>query len=69
MAPIERRVAPSHGRRRVHGDVGADRSGAFREVYSKARPIILEPVMRLAVESPGEFQGAVLKTVMQRRGM
>jgi elongation factor G len=43
--------------------------GAFREVYSKARPIILEPVMKLAVESPGEFQGGVLKTVMQRRGI
>jgi elongation factor G len=42
--------------------------GAFREVYAKARPIILEPVMKLAVESPGEFQGSVLKTVMQRRG-
>jgi len=42
--------------------------GAFREVYGKARPIILEPVMKLAVESPGEFQGSVLKTVMQRRG-
>jgi elongation factor G len=43
--------------------------GAFREVYAKARPIIFEPVMKLAVESPGEFQGGVLKTVMQRRGM
>ncbi len=42
--------------------------GAFRETYSKARPIILEPVMKLAVESPTEFQGAVLKTIMQRRG-
>jgi elongation factor G len=42
--------------------------GAFRAVYSTARPIILEPVMKLAVETPGEFQGSVLKTVMQRRG-
>jgi elongation factor G len=42
--------------------------GAFRAVYSEARPIILEPVMKLVVESPGEFQGSVLKTVMQRRG-
>jgi len=42
--------------------------GAFRAVYSQARPIVLEPVMKLAVESPGEFQGTVLKTVMQRRG-
>jgi len=41
---------------------------AFRDVYKKARPIILEPVMKLAVEGPTEFQGAVLKSVMQRRG-
>jgi elongation factor G len=41
---------------------------AFREVYSRARPVVLEPVMKLEVESPTEFQGAVLKTVMQRRG-
>jgi len=41
---------------------------AFRDVYPKARPIALEPVMKLAVETPTEFQGAVLKTVMQRRG-
>jgi elongation factor G len=42
--------------------------GAFRQAYPLARPIILEPVMRLAVEGPQEFQGAVLKSVMQRRG-
>jgi elongation factor G len=42
--------------------------GAFRDVYGRARPIILEPVMKLEVEGPQEFQGAVLKTVMQRRG-
>jgi elongation factor G len=42
--------------------------GAFREVYPRAKPIILEPVMKLGVEGPGEFQGVVLKTVMQRRG-
>jgi elongation factor G len=41
---------------------------AFREAYPKARPVVLEPVMKLEVESPSEFQGAVLKTVMQRRG-
>jgi elongation factor G len=41
---------------------------AFRDVYPKAKPIVLEPVMKLEVESPTEFQGAVLKTVMQRRG-
>ena len=41
---------------------------AFRDVYPKAKPVVLEPVMKLEVESPVEFQGAVLKTVMQRRG-
>ena len=42
--------------------------GAFREVYPRAKPIILEPIMKLAVEGPAEFQGAMLKTIMQRRG-
>ena len=42
--------------------------GAFREVYGRAKPIILEPIMTLAVEGPSEFQGAVIKTIMQRRG-
>jgi elongation factor G len=42
--------------------------GAFRSCYGAAKPIILEPVMKLAVEGPAEFQGAVLKTIMQRRG-
>ncbi|MBW2695482.1 MAG: elongation factor G [Deltaproteobacteria bacterium] len=42
--------------------------GAFRDFYAKARPQILEPIMKLEVEGPGEFQGAILKTIMQRRG-
>jgi len=42
--------------------------GAFRGFYPKAKPIILEPVMKLAVEGPTEFQGVILKTIMQRRG-
>jgi len=41
---------------------------AFREVYPRARPIVLEPVMKLAVEGPIEFQGSYIKSVMQRRG-
>ena len=42
--------------------------GAFRDFYSRAKPQILEPIMKLAVEGPSEFQGAILKTIMQRRG-
>ena len=43
--------------------------GAFVEVYNKCRPQILEPIMRVAVEGPGEFQGAFVRSVMQRRGV
>ncbi|NTW34951.1 MAG: elongation factor G [Syntrophobacteraceae bacterium] len=43
--------------------------GAFREAYDKADPILLEPLMRVAVETPSEFQGAVLGTLNQRRGI
>ncbi len=42
--------------------------GAFREFYARAKPQILEPIMKLAVEGPTEFQGSILKTIMQRRG-
>jgi elongation factor G len=42
--------------------------GAFREVYPRAKPSILEPIMKLEVEGPQEFQGAMLKSIMQRRG-
>jgi len=42
--------------------------GAFREFYPRARPQILEPIMKVDVEGPAEFQGAILKTIMQRRG-
>ena len=43
--------------------------GAWRSVISKAGPKILEPIMRVTVESPSEFSGNVLTTLMQRRGM
>ncbi|MBW2292209.1 MAG: elongation factor G [Deltaproteobacteria bacterium] len=42
--------------------------GAFREGFARAKPIVMEPIMKLEVEGPTEFQGAILKTIMQRRG-
>jgi len=42
---------------------------AFREVYLKCKPMILEPIMRVGVESPSEYQGAILGTINQRRGI
>jgi elongation factor G len=45
----------------------AARSG-FKEAVRRAGPVILEPVMKVVVEGPGEFQGSIFKTLMQRRG-
>ncbi len=43
--------------------------GAFREIYRKAAPQILEPIMKVVVESPNEYQGNVFASINQRRGM
>ncbi len=43
--------------------------GAFREGYAKARPVIHEPIMKVVVESPTEFQGNVMGSLNQRRGI
>ena len=43
--------------------------GAWREVYEKAKPIILEPVMKVQIEGPIEFHGGMVATMMQRRGV
>jgi elongation factor G len=44
-------------------------SGAFRSVYDQAKPSILEPVMNVSVEGPVEFQGNMIGSLNQRRGM
>jgi elongation factor G len=43
--------------------------GAFRQGYAKAKPVIQEPIMKVVVETPTDFQGAVMSTLNQRRGM
>ncbi len=43
--------------------------GAFRQGYAKASPVIMEPIMKVAVEGPSEFQGAIMGSLNQRRGM
>ncbi len=43
--------------------------GAFLEAYAKAKAVILEPVMKVVVETPPEFQGAVMGSLNQRRGI
>lgn len=43
--------------------------GAFRQAYDQAEAVLLEPLMRVVAETPSEFQGAVLGTLNQRRGL
>ncbi len=43
--------------------------GAFKQAYPKAKPFVLEPIMKLAVECPSDFQGNVMGTINQRRGL
>jgi elongation factor G len=43
--------------------------GAFKEGYLNAKPVIHEPIMKVVVETPTEFQGAVMGLLNQRRGM
>jgi elongation factor G len=42
---------------------------AFRETFMKSSPVLLEPIMRVEVEAPSEFQGAVTGDLASRRGM
>jgi len=43
--------------------------GAFKAGYQKANPVIMEPIMKVAVEGPSEFQGSVMGSINQRRGV
>ena len=41
----------------------------FKEAFMKAKPVILEPVMKVEIDTPAEFQGNVFGSINQRRGM
>ena len=43
--------------------------GAFKEGYMKAKPVIMEPIMKVSVEGPTEFQGSIMGSINQRRGI
>ena len=42
---------------------------AFKENYHKAKPIILEPVMKVSIETPSEFRGNIMAIINQNRGL
>ncbi len=41
----------------------------LREQFSKTKPQLLEPIMKVEVEAPSDFQGNVIGDLNQRRGM
>jgi elongation factor G len=41
---------------------------AFRKAMEQARPCLLEPVMKVAIEAPDEFAGALMGDLNSRRG-
>ncbi len=43
--------------------------GAFQQGYFRAKPVIQEPIMKVVVETPTAFQGPVMGSLNQRRGM
>ena len=42
---------------------------AFREAMDKAKPVLLEPLMKVEVETPDEFQGDIVGDLNRRRGV
>ena len=43
--------------------------GCFREYYKAGKPEVLEPLMTVSLEGPTEFQGDMVGTLLQRRGV
>jgi elongation factor G len=41
----------------------------FREVFKKSSPVLLEPIMKVEVETPTDFQGPVTGNLSSRRGV
>ena len=42
---------------------------AMREVFPRTRPTLLEPIMKIEIECPQEFQGSVVGDLTSRRGI
>ncbi|WP_300671429.1 elongation factor G [Desulfoluna sp.] len=43
--------------------------GAFKQAYERAKPVVQEPIMKVEIESPNEFQGPCMGLINQRRGI
>jgi len=41
---------------------------AFKEAMKKADPVLLEPIMKVEVSTPDEYQGDIMGDINRRRG-
>jgi elongation factor G len=42
---------------------------AFRQAVREAKPVLLEPIMKVEIEVPTQFQGSVTGDLSSRRGL
>jgi len=42
---------------------------AFKDALAQARPVLLEPIMKVEIETPSQFQGAITGDLSSRRGL
>ncbi len=42
---------------------------AMKQAISKAKPVLLEPIMKVDVETPAEYQGSAVGSISSRRGI
>ena len=42
---------------------------ALKDAFKRAKPIVLEPIMKVEVTTPDEYQGDLLGDINRRRGM
>ncbi|MGB9623947.1 MAG: elongation factor G [Phycisphaerae bacterium] len=42
---------------------------AFREAFLRSKPVLLEPIVKVEIEMPAEYQGPVVGDLASRRGM
>ncbi|MCK6455354.1 MAG: elongation factor G [Phycisphaerae bacterium] len=42
---------------------------AFKEAFLKSAPVLMEPIMKVQVETPSEFQGSIVGDLSSRRGL
>ena len=41
----------------------------FRDNFNRMKPVLLEPIMKIEIECPEEFQGSVVGQISSKRGM